>query len=254
MFLRTSDHVGPSIFHTSIDRGKSWNGPYLFPELDTPGMVTRTDYLVLGPQDMLVFLSVGKPSGLEGRVACARTTDGGKTWKRLSWVGPEPAPDKGHFIIMPATVKLGPEKLLTVVRHREGQQFGLSVYASEDLGHSWTHLPTPQLGNLPGQNGEPIHNPPALIQLTDGRLCLAYGVRETPARLYVRFSGDQGRSWGKAWILNGGIDTGKDMGYPRLCQRADGQVLALYYFNHALKETPSYRHILATVFDPAKIT
>ncbi len=258
IFGRMNNSDGPSCFYYSYDRGHHWNGPHAFPDLDTRGVATRTDYHVEGEHELLVFLTTAKADGDEGRVACARTVDGGITWERIAWVSSEPeAKSKGA--IMPASVKLGPGHFFVMIRQwsglpnkpgRKGKNKGLVAYESSDNAQSWQMLDTPELGNLPGQTGEPVHNPPALVKLQDGRLCLAYGVRQGPAHMVVRLSKDDGRSWGREHVVRGEDGANFDMGYPRITQRPDGKVILVYYYNHALLGGKPYRFIAATIFNP----
>ena len=46
----------------------------------------------------------------------ARTTDGAKTWKFVSWIGPEP----DGFSIMSSSVRLSKTRILTTIRRKEG--------------------------------------------------------------------------------------------------------------------------------------
>ena len=62
------------------------------------------------------------------------------------------------------------------------------MYASDDCGQSWQHLNRPD-----DTHGS---NPPARIQLTDGRICLTYGHREEPYGMCARLSEDDGLTWG----------------------------------------------------------
>lgn len=252
-FTRRNNADGPSFFYCSEDRGRRWHGPWLFPSLGTPGIAARTEYFVEGGRSMTVFLTTAGSNGLEGRVACAHTDDGARTWRFLSWIGLEPA--EGGFLVMPAAVRLPGGKIMLMARRRErdgrgNALYGLDGWLSADNGLSWARLPTPGLGNLEGQGGDQVHNPPAMIRLADGRICLAYGVRRPePARVCVRLSGDGGFSWGPEIIVRGGDGACWDMGYPRMVQRPDGAVLLVYYYNHALRGEPS-RYIAATVFRP----
>ncbi len=66
------------------------------------GVAARTDYLIDGSQEATVFLTAAKSNHREGRPFCARTTDGGVTWKFVSFIGEEPP----GFAIMPSTVRL----------------------------------------------------------------------------------------------------------------------------------------------------
>jgi hypothetical protein len=238
MTLRMSNnHGGASRFYTSTDRGHHWQGPYSFPDLGLKGIAARTDYLVNGPRDCQVFLTASKSNGREGRSCCARTTDGGKTWSFVGWIGPEPA----GYSIMPSTVRLGPGELLSAVRVRQGEPSWLEAYFSGDDGVNW------HLRSRPAETGE--GSPAAMLKLRDGRLCITYGVRAKPFGIRAKLSSDQGQTWGPELLLrdDGG---GRDLGYPRSVQRMDGKVVTLYYFNHDPNQT---RYIVATIWDPASI-
>ena len=242
MTLRFQDvHGGDSRLYYSYDRGKNWSGPFEFPDLGQPGVMARTDYLVNGPKDCHVMLTVSKANGREGRVVCARTLDGGLTWKLLSDVGPEP---KG-FSIMPSTVRLSETELYATTRRREGQgekrHRWIDAWRSTDNGSDWKSL-----GAVVDDVGE--GNPPSLIRLLDGRLCLTYGDRKPPYEICAKLSSDGGHSWTEPVILrtDGG---GRDIGYPRTLQRSDGKIVTVYYFTP--KNSP-YRRVVATIWDPAR--
>lgn len=219
MFCFGSLHVGPSWFYVSSDRCRTWRGPFAFAVAGIDNVCTRTDLVVLGKRDCLMFGSAAKSDGKEGRVFCARTTDGGLHWKLVSLIGPEPAP--GDFAIMPSTVRLPNGALLTAIRHGK-PGFNITVWRSDDLGQHWTRL-SDATSNIGG-------NPPALVQLQDGRLCLTYGYRKKPSGVRARTSTDEGRTWGPEIVLRDDGLTG-DLGYPRSIVRPDGRVLTVYYFN-----------------------
>ena len=104
----------------------------------------------------------------------------------------------------------------------------------------WQHVcrPVPDTG----QGG----NPPALVLLQDGRLCLTYGYRAAPYGIRARLSRDDGNSWGKEIILRD--DGGSyDLGYTRTLQRPDGTLVTVYYYN----DTPGgAAYIAATLWRP----
>jgi hypothetical protein len=225
-----------SWFYVSHDRCQSWEGPFGLPMFGQQGISARTDYLVSDRRSCVLFLTATKSDGKEGRVFCAQTTDGGATMAFLSWIDPEP---KG-YTIMPSSVRLPDGRILTAVRCREGEQCWIDLYASGDGGVAWAYLnrPVPDTG----MGG----NPPALIRLSDGRLCLTYGYRDPPHSICARLSSDDGVTWGNPVVLR---DRGgnHDLGYPRTVQRPDGKVVAVYYWNdHAEGE----RYIAATVWSP----
>lgn len=239
MTLRmTNIDGGLSWFEYSYDRGHTWKGPYALPkELAPNGLAARTDYIIEGRDTATFFLTAGKSDGEEGRLLCARTTDGGKTFTRRAWIGPEP--DRGYEI-MPATVKLGPGEYYLVGRRRPGERSWLTAWRSVDDGLTWTMEPPPV-----GDTGE--GNPAALIRLSDGRLCLTYGVRSAPFRMCAKLSEDGGKTWsGEIVLRDDGTD--RDIGYPRAVQRPDGKVVVLYYINE--KTTGPERYIGATIWAP----
>jgi hypothetical protein len=239
MAIRTNSiGAGISRFFYSYDRGHSWEGPFRLPNFGAPGIAARTDYIVNGKHDCLLFLTAAKPNGEQGRLLCARTRDGGKTWTRASWIGPEP---KGSEI-MPASVRLSQTDILVAGRNNEGPRRWISAYLSRDNGETWQKLDDPV-----GDCG--IGNPPAMIRLKDGRICLIYGFRGEPYSIRARLSSDGGRTWSDDHVLR---DDGasRDIGYPRVVQRPDGKVVALYYFTD-LKTGPE-RYIGATIWDLPK--
>ncbi|MCX6897660.1 MAG: SUMF1/EgtB/PvdO family nonheme iron enzyme [Verrucomicrobia bacterium] len=219
MFRFGSLHVGPSWFYVSNDRCRTWRGPFSFAVEGIEKICTRTDLVVLSKRDCLMFGSAAKSDDKEGRVFCARTTDGGLHWKLVSLIGPEPA--TGDFAIMPSTAQLPSGAIITTIRHGKGS-FKISAWRSDDLGRHWTLLgdATPNIGS----------NPPALVILKNGQLCLTYGYRRKPYGVRARISSDEGRTWGPEIILHDDGLTG-DLGYPRSVVRPDGKVLTVYYFN-----------------------
>ncbi len=238
MTLRMNDSDGGmSRFFYSLDRGHSWQGPFKFPMLGLKGIAARTDYLVQGPSDCLVFLTASKANGKEGRPFCARTTDGGKSWSLEGWIGPEPP----GYSIMPSTIRLDANELLSAVRVRHGNQSWIEAYFSADAGRTWSLRSTPEPDTGEG-------NPAAMLKLADGRVCITYGVRKAPFRMAARLSGDDGRSWGKEILLRG-EGGGRDLGYPCSVERPDGKVVTVYYWNDDSQQT---RYIGATIWDPGR--
>ncbi len=228
---------GTSRFSYSYDRGHTWRGPYRFPLLGQPGVMARTDYLVDGPRTATVFLTASKTDRHEGRPFCARTTDGGLTWRFLSLIGPEPS----GYAIMPSTVRISATEIVTTIRRKDGSKSWIDCYASTDDGLSWTPRSVPEPDTGEG-------NPPSLSRLRDGRLCLIYGVRARPYAIRARLSANAGRTWSEAFTLrdDGGAN---DLGYVRSVVRPDGNVVAVYYF--AGQDRPD-RIIAATLWNPGK--
>jgi len=226
---------GVSRFYFSYDRGRTWQGPHSLPLFGQKGVMGRTDYIVNGPGDCLLFLTASKADGLEGRPFCARTSDGGLTWRFLSFIGPEPA----GYAIMPSTVRLTATDLVTTIRRRDPPRSWIDAYASHDGGRSWSFLATPEPDTGEG-------NPPSLVRLTDGRLSLIYGYRARPFGIRARISNDRGKTWGDAIVLrdDGGS---RDLGYVRSVVRPDGKVVAVYYY---CDRSRPERYLAATIWDP----
>jgi len=204
------------------------------------GIAARTDYLVTGSNTCLLFLTAAKSNDKEGRVFCARTSDGGKSFQLLSAIGEEPT----GFEIMPASIRLSGSHILAAVRTREDNENWeqaknyVDLYVSEDDGHNWQYLDRPVKNT--GVGG----NPPTMTKLKDGRLCMTYGYRDVPYSMLAKISDDNGITWGKEIILrdDGGSH---DIGYPRTIQRADGSIVTVYYF---ADEPDGPRYIASTIW------
>lgn len=237
-------------YYVSYDRCTTWQGRYemgAFGEatVDSWENSSRTDYIVNGPNDCLVFMSVrpvGSAFGTD-RAYCGRTTDGGLTWQFQGWIVPPSDPYRG---VMPSTVRCSSTKLVSALRRRDistSCDAWIDVYVSNDNGVNWSFLS--KVGDTGCNNG----NPPALTRLVDGRLCCVYGNR-TDMRMYMRYSEDEGASWGPQITLRDDWadceDDGQDLGYPRITQLGDGRIICAYYWS-----TPERieNHIAATIWD-----
>ncbi len=226
--------IGPSRFYYSYDRGKNWQGPFRLPNFGQPGIAARTDYLINGPHDLTMFLTAAKSNGKEGRIICVRTRDGAKTWQRVSFVGPEP--NESDMAIMPSSVRLSPQVILTAVRHTSW----IELYRSDDNGTSWQFVTRPA-----PNTGEHHGNPPFLLKLQDGRLALTYGFRSEPYGIRARLSSDEGKTWSAEIPLRTDGATW-DLGYTRSVQRPDGKLVTIYYFND---QKDKERYIGATIWE-----
>lgn len=235
---------GPTAFRYSLDRCRTWEGPFEFPSFGRPGLLPRTDVLVNGPHDMTVFLTAEKDRGGQGWPLCARTRDGGGSWQFVGWIGPQPPVDGYGYAIMPATVRLSNGGLMSIIR-RGGRFDGtprwwLESFLSPDDGASWYRLAGPTIDNA--------GNPASLTKLADGRLVMVYGWRHPPYGVRALMSADDGQTWGREIVLRADGDSW-DLGYPRTVQRADGRLVTVVYFKDA---TAKERYIATTIWDPGR--
>jgi hypothetical protein len=209
-----------SWFYVSRSRGHRWDGPFAFNGLGIP-IAARTDIVALGQKEALFMLTAAKANGEEGRVFCARTLDGGRSFEFLGFVGDEPA---GHRI-MPSSVRLGDGTVLTAARcaDRDGNGW-IEVYGSADEGRTW------EAARDCAANTGPGGIPPALTRLGDGRLALVYGCRNAPFGIRLRLSEDSGKSWNDEAMIRADGGT-SDIGYPKAVLLGSGSILVAYYFN-----------------------
>jgi hypothetical protein len=228
-------------FCWSNDRCKTWQGPYTLPNFNRIGMLPRTDYLVENSTSLTAFMAATKEDGSEGWPMMIRTSDGGKTWQQVSWIGEQPK--KGGYAIMPSTVRLSESELFTYIRRRSDadapeKRWWIEPFRSLDNGKTWKLEEANSIDNA--------GNPAAMIKLKDGRLALTYGYRRAPFGIRAKLSSDGGRSWSKEIILR---EDGAnwDLGYPRTVQREDGKLVTVYYFND---NKNNFRHITATIWEP----
>ena len=243
-------------WYVSRDRGRAWSGPFTFgnlmddPELRGMECTGRTATLPTGRDSCLFFLSarplvVEKGSVGGDKAFCAETTDGGRSFRFVSWIVPRTDP---YRAVMPSVVRRADGTLVAALRRRvvgdNTTPCWVDCYGSKDAARSWTFL-----GRV-AETGRENGNPPALASLSDGRLCCIYGDR-TQAKLLGRYSQDGGTTWGDALPIRDDFQPDsfgdKDLGYPRLVQAGDGALVALYYWS--TKDIPQ-QHIAFSRWNP----
>lgn len=232
----TNVNGGESLLWYSYDRGHNWEGPVRLPDFNSYGTAARTDYILYGKDECLLFLTSAKANGKEGRVMCVKSQDGGVHWTFVSWIGEEPS----DYSIMPASVRLSDQEILVAVRTKKGNSCFIEAYLSNDKGLTWQKLVNPV--NDTGEG-----NPPAMVKMSDGRVCLVYGDRKEPFSICATTSNDKGKTWSKVYILRDD-GSGRDIGYPRVVQRPDGKIVIMYYFMD--EKTGRERYIGATIWTP----
>jgi len=250
-------HCRGSQFRISCDRCSHWQGPYELPKVGNR-LSARTDYIVTSEKECLFFLSAPEPrveAEFKDRAFCARTTDGGRTIEFLSWMTGEPLSVRS---VMPSTVRISEDHLISALRRRQDihieddvdyNRDWIDVYESTDGGKTWRRLG--KVADTESDNAseeERNGNPPSLIRLRDGRLCITYGYREAPYGIRARLSTDNGKTWGREIHLRDDGCTW-DIGYTRTFQRTDGKIVTVYYY--ATAERPE-QHIVATIWEAPK--
>ena len=235
-------------FYYSYNRGRDWTGPYHLgkindhPELKGMILSPRTDYLVVSEKECLIYISAHHDQ-LQRRLACIKTADGGLTFEFVAWITPETSE---YRCIMPSTIRLANGNYLQAFRKinvdKSVLESTIETYLSEDDCQSWNYLST--VKEIKNNS-----NPPAMVQLDDGRLCCIYGDRDA-SKVCGKYSSDNGKTWGTEFTIRGNYgstDDWADMGYPRLLKRADGRLVAVYYW--ASPERPQH-YIEAAIWKP----
>ena len=249
--------IGGDRYFASVDRGKTWSGPYRIniraPGITLGGLTSRTDYLVTGPGECLVFLSAETglvESDYQDRSFCVSTKDGGKTFDFLGWM----TQDTESRSVMSSTVRISENHLVSALRRKHEQSFGerpslvtnwIEAAESKDNGKTWTKTCKIADTDLGERNG----NPPALLKLTDGRICVAYGYRDFPYGIRMKVSEDNGQTWGKEIVVRSDGATW-DLGYCRMVLNSEGKIVIMYYFT----TTDNYpQHIGVSIIDPVDL-
>ena len=187
-------------FH-SDDRGASWHGPHAFtglldhPELAGKEFTARTAYVVDGPRELSLFLTVRRRKephelgiSLQEKTFLARTDDGGVSFRFVAWAVPWEDP---YRAAMPAAARLSDSHLIVAVRRKSEEHNWLDCFHSADDGATWSYRSQITRTEVANEwNG----NPPALLRMGDGRLCAVYGNR-TDRQMQARYSADGGATW-----------------------------------------------------------
>ena len=227
----------------SLNRGRTWQGPFRLPFADL-NLRARTDYQVLGPKDLILFLTAQKTNNREGRPFCARTRTAGTHFNQFAWIGPEPP---SGYSIMPSSIRMPNGDFLVALRRRNNdpaQHNFIELFRSRNGGLSFQWLANPVK-----ENGQYSGNPPSMVRIADGKICITYANRDKPHTIRVVFSSDDGKTWGPEYVLRSGAAE-PDIGYTRTVQRPDGKLVTVYYWLHKPR---SERYIAATIFSPTKL-
>ena len=232
-----NSNAGMSRFFFSYDRGHTWRGPYRLPLFGQKGVMGRTDMIVERPA-RLHLVSDRVENQRPGRPALLRPHDRRRAHLAVPLVHRPRADRLRHHALVgpPLADRPGDDRSGS----RDPTKSWIDAYASHDNGQSWSFLSVPEPDTGEG-------NPPSLLRLGDGRLCLIYGRRAQPYGILARLSGDQGKTWSSRIVLRD--DAAADVGYVRSIIRPDGKIVAVYYYND---RTSPDRYLAATIWDPGK--
>ncbi|MCP4386025.1 MAG: exo-alpha-sialidase [Hyphomicrobiales bacterium] len=165
-------------------------------------------------------------------VFVVRSSDGGQTWSRPVTV----ASHEACAFEEPAPVLLPNGRILMMLRENTSRVLH-SVW-SADGGHTWS---------APQATG--IHDYPAdLAVLRDGRIVMVAGRRNPPFGIALYLSDSHGESWRAPIMIRDDLPD-RDLGYPSLVERRDGELYVAYYGRTdgdttAILSTTVPRHIL----------
>ena len=206
--------AGPSTVLTpwvcrSTDGGQSWTRTEA---VEMPDVIPFGD-IVRSPDGTLGASFYSWHPRERNTAYLLRSRDDGRTWAEPTVIGPD---DYNETDLLP----LDAERWLAACRTlKDGH---LELFASEDGGSSWT---------CRGPLTLPRQHPAHLLQLSDGRILLVYGIRNRG--LYgvgARLSEDEGQTWGDPMLLVD-LEDATDGGYPSSVQLGDGTIVTAYYCN-----------------------
>lgn len=253
----TPDYFRPhsrAWIRVSTDGGDSWRPPLLAPNLGWPSLSGHASALVRPDGVSLVFLTAVGADGWGRRPVVYASVDDGTYWTFLSVItskhddgaadGDRNVPLRfgPHRYFYPRGITLPDGRILLSLRCQRDPTSLLwtEIFQSDDGGLTWRFLSRVNDWGAPGD----------LVRLADGRIACVYGYRLAPFGVRVRYSEDDGRSWGREWVLRD--DGGSwDLGYPRVAEIAPSKLMCVYYMN--TKDDPiqlngGVRHIARSVF------
>jgi hypothetical protein len=241
----------------STDGGRHWRRPLILPLTGLPALAGTSSSMVRQEDGRsLLFLAAISADGWTRRPVVYASLDGGTGWTFLSFITPkldDGAADGdwktsyrfgGHRWFYCTGIQLPNGKILCSVRCQRDPTgvMWTEIFESEDGARTWRFLSRVNDWGAPGD----------IVRMQDGRIACVYGYRVRPQGIRARISEDEGRTWGPELVLRD--DGGSwDLGYPRVVERAPGELLAVYYFNtrdDPIQANGGVRHIARTIFRP----
>ncbi|MFH1006716.1 MAG: sialidase family protein [Candidatus Latescibacterota bacterium] len=210
----------------SGDRGRSWEGPILPPEIEDqavsfPGIpipAVNRGAMVQARDGNLYWIVASSPKTRPGSTVLDLmiSRDRGRSWE---YAGPVASDDTVSFNET-SLIETENGDLVAFVRTANFDDHGV-VVRSKDHGKTWE--PWQDMGII----GHPHH----ALPLPDGRVYLLYGYRHEPYGIRARILDPECTDFsGEEIVLRDDGGAG-DLGYPWSCITADGRILSVYYFN-----------------------
>jgi len=162
-------------FVYTLDRGRSWHGPFKWPDMGLGNYTNRTDTLSLRPGSGLLGFSVEayeNPPKHSDHTYYVELDQKRRTLRFLGWLTPPTDPFRA---VMPNTVRIGPSHLITAARRKSVDHFGdrpplsrnwIEAFESRDNAKTWRSLGEIAETDRGRFNG----NPPSLVHLGGSRL------------------------------------------------------------------------------------
>ncbi|MBB3773445.1 hypothetical protein FHS55_004082 [Angulomicrobium tetraedrale] len=204
---------GRTVVHLSDDHGRSFHATRAIATAPFSGGYGMRGAVETMGGDILLPLS-DVPH--YRRIFVVRSRDGGENWSPPVLV----AEGEGHEFEEPAPLLLPSGRILLLLRDNATRQ--LHAVHSDDDGHHWSAPRPTGIGAYPAQ----------MIRLADGRLAAVAGRRAPPFGIVLHLSQDEGESWSEPVALVDDLAT-KDLGYPTLGLRANGDLVVVYYAQDA---------------------
>jgi len=229
----------------SRDNGATWGAPKRFPMGDFAWLSPYGKILTLNDGTMVLHC-YGNAVRLPGDTDVVEdekrnasylfwSKDGGRSWSEPTRI----ALDYNETSILP----LDEKHWVAALRSHSQGQF-TAVCHSYDGGKTWTE---------PQRVTRTSEHPPDLVQLTDGRILMAFGERNKPYGVHALISCDGGKTWDKDHELVL-VDhaTSTDCGYPSSVVLSDGRVLTAYYAVGSTKYPDWGVHAGGILFSPPR--
>ena len=150
------------------------------------------------------------------QIFTVRSVDGGDSWRapRLA------AAETGCEFEEPAPLLLPDGSILMLLRENASRL--LHVIRSLDEGESWSRPQSIGIADYPAD----------LLLLQDGRVAMVVGRRRPPFGIALHLSDNQGMVWQAPIMIRDDLPD-RDLGYPSLVQRQDGDLVVVYYGREA---------------------